>query len=144
MSGVRAKNGKVFITDVNGTVREITTFVDNVSHSLEEERLDDTRYGNAYKASTGGFIGWSGTITGKWESGGTTTPDKWFYDLITEAAGTVTSTLTYFPAGSASGLPYWAGTVGYSKYGTDGPYDNLVTWSAEFELATGGVTRGTV
>lgn len=143
MAFVRGKDGKVFITDSNATSRDITTFVDNVEHSLERESLDTTTFGSTYRSTTGGFVNWTGTISGKWDNGGTATPDNWFYGLIT-AASTVTSTLTYFPNGSASGLPYWSGTVNFGNYAPSAPYDDVITWKVEFSLATGGVTRGTV
>lgn len=143
MSKTRGKDAQTFITDSGGTSREITSFVDGFDDSWERETYDATTHGAGGRERTGGFVDWTGTITGKWDNGGTATPDEWFTALII-ASGTVTSRLTNFPNGSASGRPYRVGRVYFSNYAVSEPYDNLVTWSVDFELADGTVTRGTV
>jgi hypothetical protein len=143
MSKVRGKNAQVFITDVGGTAREITSFCDGFDDSFERETYDATTYGSGGRERQGGFVDWTGTITGKWDNGGTATPDQWFPALII-ADGTVTSQLTDLPNGSASGRPYHRGNVFFSNYAVSQPFDGMVTWSVDFELADGTVTRGTV
>ena len=143
MSKVRGKNAQAFITDASGTSREITSFVDGFDDDFDRETYDATTWGAGGRERTGGFIDWTGTITGKFDNGGTATPEQWFPDLIA-ADGTVTSILTDFPAGSASGRRYKQARVYFRNYSLGQPYDNLVTWSVGYELADGTVTRGTV
>jgi hypothetical protein len=143
MAIVRAKDGVVTIVDATGTLRNITTFVDGVDDSFETEILDTTTYGAAYKSSTRGFIGWSGSIKGKWDGNGSLTPEQWFPPLIT-AAGSITSVLWYGPAGSAAGKPYALGTVHFANFSRSGAYDSIVTWAVDFELATGAFATGTL
>lgn len=142
MAFVRGKDTSFYLTDSGGTQRTVTTYGDSVSVTLESEILDTTTFGSAYKSSTRGFIAFTGSISGKWDNGATATPDQWFTDLIT-ASGTVTSTMTYFPAGSASGAKYYRASVYFANYNVETAVDGIATWSADFELASGSVTIGT-
>ena len=143
MAFVRAKDGIVTISDATGTVRTITAFVDGVDDKLESDILDTTTYGNAYKSSTRGFINYTGTIKGKWDSNGSLTPEQWITGLI-NANGTVVSNLWYGPAGSAAAKPYTSAAVYLSNYGRSGAFDGIVTWSVDFQLASGSVVSGTL
>jgi hypothetical protein len=142
MAVTRGKDAQVWITDSGGTSREITSFVDNTDLDWARETYDATTYGAGGRQRVGGFVDWTGTLTGKWDNAGTATPDQWFTDLVI-AAGTVSSQLTVAPNGSATGRPYHRGRVFFSNYAPSMPYDGLVTWSVDFELADGTVTRGT-
>jgi hypothetical protein len=141
-SFTRGKDAQAFITDASGTSREITTYVDNADSNLESEVLDTTCWGGSFKSSVRGFLGWTGTITGKYDQGTAATPDQWFYNLIT-AASTVSSDLTLYPAGSAATRQFDKGSVFFQNYKKSIPVDNIVTWSVDFQLATGSVHRGT-
>ena len=143
MAFVRGKDGVVTITDAAGTIRNITTFVDGVDDTLESEVLDTTTFGNAYRSSTRGFIGYSGTIRGKWDANGSLTPEFWINGLI-NANGTVTSTLWSAAAGSAAGRPYTSAAVYFSNYAKSQPFDDVVTWTVDFQLANGSVVLGTL
>ncbi len=143
MAFVRSKDGVVIITDASGAAKTITTFVDGVDDTLESEILDTTTFGSAYKSSTRGFIGYSGSIKGKWDANGSLTPEFFFNGLIT-ANGTVTSTLAYYPNGSAAAKPYTSAAVYFSNYAKSAPVDDIVTWSVDFQLANGSVVLGTL
>lgn len=143
MAFVRSKDGVVTITDSGGSSRTITTFVDNVEDTLESEVLDTTTFGSAYRSSTRGFINYTGNISGKWDANGSSTPEFWFNGLI-NANGSITSTLAYYPSGSAAGKPYTSAPVYFSNYGKSAPVDDIVTWSVDFQLASGSVVLGTL
>lgn len=144
MAFIRGKTAEVYITDVGGTSRNITGFCDNTDLEWGRESYDATTYGTGGRQRVPGFVDFTGTLTGKWDNAGTATPDEWFTGLINDTTGTVTSQLTIFPAGSATGRPYHRGRVLVSNYSVGVPYDGLVTWSLDYELADGTVTRGTV
>lgn len=144
MSKSRGKDGQLFITDANGTSREITSFVDGLDDTFERETYDATVWGaGGGRERVPGFFDKTGTISGKWDTNGTASPEVWFPALIM-ADGTVTSTLTNFPNGSASGRRYERAAVFFTNYSKSQPYDGLVTWTADYELANGTVTVGTV
>lgn len=142
MAFVRGKDAQVWITDTAAATKEISTFADSVDSTLEVEVLDTTTFGSTYKSAIKGYLGYSGSISGKYDNSGTASPDKYFIDLIT-AASTVTSTLTIAPAGSTTLLPYERAAVFFSNYQKSIPVDNIVTWSVDYQLASGSVTRGT-
>lgn len=142
MAFVRGKDAQVWATDSGGTARELTSFTDSVESTLESDVLDTTTLGSAYKSAIRGFLGFSGSLSGKYDSGATATPDQWFTDLIT-AASTVTSSVTIADAGSASGRPYERAAVFFSNYKKSIPVDNVVTWTVDYQLASGSVTRAT-
>jgi hypothetical protein len=144
MAFARGKDGQVFITNAAGTSVEISTFVTSFETSFESEVLDTTTIGGtAYKSSIRGFLGYSGSINGNYDDAATSTPDKYFIDLIT-AASTVTSTAKFFPAGSASGKRFEQAAVYFQNYKKSIPVDNIVTWSVDYQLASSSVTQGTV
>ena len=138
----RARDGFVSITDTGGTVRNITSFVDNFTQTDGADELETTVYGASARTFMRGYGGWEGTISGKWDANGSSTPLFWIHDHI-NAAATIYSTLVWAGAGSASGRPYMLGTVMLSNYSTQGPFDDVVTWSVDFRLAAGSVALGT-
>ena len=142
MAFVRGKDTQIWATDANATQREFTAYADNISSTLESENLDTTVFGSSFKSSIRGFLGYSGSMSGKWDSAATVTPDQWLSDLIT-AAATVTSTLTFAPSGSASGRKYERASVYFSNYQKESAVDAIVTWSCDWQLASGSVTYGT-
>lgn len=143
MAFVRGKDGQVWITDSAGIQRELSSFVTTVDDSLTAEELDTTTIGGtSYKSSIRGFLGYSGSINGLFDNGSTAVPDKYLQDLI-NAASTVTSTLTLAPAGSAAGRRYTQATVNFTSYDRSVPVDGMVTFTANFSLASGSVTAGT-
>jgi hypothetical protein len=142
MAFVRGKDTQIFVTTAAAATVELTAFADNVSTNLESENLDTTVFGSAYKSSIRGYLGYSGSMSGKYDSAATATPDQWFSDLIV-AAATVTSTVTVFPAGSAAGRKYERSAVYFSNYQKESAVDSMVTWSVDFMLASGSVTYGT-
>jgi hypothetical protein len=142
MAFVRGKDTQIWATTAAAAQVEFTAFCDNVSSTLESENLDTTVFGNAYKSSVRGFLGYTGSLSGKWDNAATATPDQWLSDLIT-AASTVTSTLTLAPSGSASGRKYERAAVYFSNYAKESAVDGIVTWSCDWALASGSVTYGT-
>lgn len=138
------KNGYVTITDVGGTQRNVTPFVDNIEQELTADELETTTYGAGARNNMRGFSAWTGTISGKWDSNGSLTPEFWFDALIVEPSGTVASVLRYYPAGSAAARPYRMGTVNFFNYSTQGPFDDIMTFSVDWSLAAGSSVLGTL
>jgi hypothetical protein len=138
----RGKDTELYITDSAGTARNITTYASGYDQTLESDELDTTVFGSAYKSAIRGFLGFSGSVNGMWDSAATANPDQWFTDLIT-AASTVTSTMTVFPNGSASARKYYRAAVYFGNYKVSSAVDAMITWSADFTLASGSVTIGT-
>lgn len=144
MGFVRGKDSQIWISDAGATSREISLFVTSFDSAFDSEVLDTTTIGGtAYKSSIRGFLDFKGTVNGNYDDGATATPDKYFIDLIT-AASTVTSTVKLFPAGSSSGKRYEQAAVYFKNYKKSIAVDGIVTFSVDYQLASGSVTQGTV
>jgi hypothetical protein len=142
MSFVRGKDAQVWITDSGGTQREVSAFADQAESTLESDILDTTTFGSSFKSAIRGYLGFSGSLQGKYDQSGTFSPDVWFVGLI-NAASTVVSTLTLAPSGSVASTPYERAAVFFSNYKKSIPVDNIVTWTCDYQLANGSVTRAT-
>lgn len=143
MAKARGKDAVIKITTVAGGTVDITPFVDGFDSAWESETYDTTGYGMTNKEKLRGFGDWTGSITGKWDNAGSATPEQYFPALI-QADGTVTSTLTNYPNGTAAGKAFERAAVYFANYAKSQPYDNVNTWSVDYELANGSVTNGTV
>lgn len=143
MGAVRGKDAQTWITTAAAATVEISTFTTSVESSFDSDILDTTTQGGtAYKSAIRGFLGYTGSISGIYEANSTVSPDKYFVDLIT-AAATVSSTLTESPSGSSAGNVYERASVFFQNYKKSIPVDGLVTWSVDYQLASGSVTRAT-
>lgn len=142
MAKVHGKDSQVFLDDSGGTPRDLTSFVTSIDTSWTRDVSQTTTMGNDAHSYVGGLQDGTFTLSGRFDNGGTATPDQWMVGLL-QAAGSVTATFTILAGGSAAGLPYDRGECYITDYSRSDPYDDVVTWSADFQV-TGGVTRGTV
>lgn len=135
-------NTAVWLTDSGGTQRNLSTFCDSTDVSWDRDALETTTYSSSAapaRTRIPGLQDGSFSLGGKWDNGGTGTPDQWLSGLI---GGTVTTTFVLALNGSASGRPYDTGAAICTSYAKSAPFDDVVTWSADFQV-TAGITRGT-
>ena len=142
MAKVHGKDSQVFLDDAAGTPRELTSFVTSIDTSWSRAVSQATAMGQDAHEYLGGIQDGTFSLNGRFDAGGTATPDQWLIGLL-QAAGTVTATFTILAGGSAAGLPFDRGECFITDYSKSDPYDDVVTWSADFQV-TGAVTRGTV
>jgi len=134
------RNAAFYLTDSVATQRNLTSFVDGVDFSMDEDASETTVLGLSARTYTPGLYTGTISLSGKWDNAATATPDEWLNTLIT--AGTITPTWVYAPNGSAATRPYRTGSGVVTNYSASSPYDDVVTWSAEIQI-TGAITRGT-
>ena len=142
MAKVHGSNSQVFLDDSAGTPRELTSFVTSIDTSWSRDVAQTSAMGQDAHSYIGGLQDGTFSLNGRFDSAGTATPDQWLTGLM-QANGTVTATFTILAGGSAAGLPFDTGECFITDYSKSDPYDDVVTWSADFQV-TGGVTRGTV
>jgi hypothetical protein len=133
------KDAAVYLTDTGATQRNLTAFCDNVEVSWEVDIAESTTFGSNHRTKIKGLEDTTFTLSGKFDNAGTGTPDQWLAALV---QGTVASTFFIFPNGSAASRPYDTGSAWLTSYTKSIPVDDIVTWSADFEV-TGRPTRGT-
>jgi len=140
MAFTHGRNAAFYLTDTVATQRNLSAFIDNVEVSWDADASETTTLGNAAKTFLPGLDSGSITLSGKWDSGSTATPDQYLTGLL--SAGTIVPSWTYFPAGSASGRPYMSGAGVLTNYSASAPVDDIVTWKASV-TTSGAITRGT-
>jgi hypothetical protein len=136
---VHGKDAAVFLTDTVPTQRNLSAFCDNIDVSWEVDIAESTTFGANHRTKVKGLEDTTFSISGKYDNAGTATPDQWLTGL---AQGTVTTSFVIFPNGSAASRPFYSGTAWLTNYTTSIPVDDVVTFSADFEV-TGRPTRGT-
>ena len=140
MSFVHGRNAAFYLTDTVATQRNLTTYIDSVDFSMDEDASETTTLGNSARTYVPGLYTGTISLAGKWDNGATATPDQYLQALIT--AGTITPSFVYAANGSAATRPYQSGSAIVTSYQASSPYDDVVTWSAELQI-TGAITRGT-
>lgn len=140
MAFVHGRNAAFYLTDTVATQRNLTSFIDSVDFSMDEDASESTTLGNSARTYVPGLYTGTIDLSGKWDNGGTATPDQYLQGLV--AAGTITPTFVYAANGSAATRPYQTGNCIVTNYSASSPFDDVVTWSATLQI-TGAITRGT-
>jgi len=141
MAFTHGKNTFVSLEDgsaSSGTVRELTTYLDNVSHPFTVEQADVTTYGRGHKAYLAGLRDTSVSISGKWDP----TVDAWLAGATGVLAYPESRTMIVGPAGHDPGMVKYEFEVVMTSYEVQMPVGDAVSFSAEFVVAD-TPTRGT-
>lgn len=141
MAFSHGRNAAFYLTDTVATQRNLSSFIDSVEVSWDEDASETTVLGNSAKTFIPGLAAGSISLSGKWDSGATATPDQYIPALI--SAGTINPSFVYAPAGSASTRPYQSGSAVVTGYSVSSPVDDVVTWKASL-TTSGAITRGTL
>lgn len=128
------KNASFSLDDGGGTLRDISTYINNVQFKTDQGTYDVTTLGAAYRAFILGFSGGTFSITG-------------FYDptvdgYLAGADSVLSRSFEYYPAGTPVGAtkPKYSGEVIKSSYSTEDPVDGPATFSLEL-TTTGAISR---
>ena len=134
----------VFIVqDVNGTNRNMETYIDNISPPPTKAfiPLDVTMYKDGGENFIAGIQqSKEVTVSGAFENTAASGPDHVFAALAN--AGT-SRTWSYYPNGTASGRRIFSGTLLPLDYEAVGPVKERVSYSFKFRTI-GTITSGTV
>lgn len=140
MSRAHSKNSVFSIDDSGGTLRTITSHVDNVSGLPGAAQLSEvTAFGDAGEKFIRGIEGTTFTVSGMWDTAATTGSITVLNGLRT---ATSTSSFEYGPEGSTATNIKYSGECWLESFTVDAAVKDKVPFSATFRL-DGAVTVGT-
>jgi hypothetical protein len=128
-------HGKLTVLKIGANDISLATKTSNFSGSADVH--DTSGYGVSARTKTGGVVDGKFTASGSYDVGATTgTPT-----LLEGKEGTSFS-FTRQVQGAGTGKPQEVFTAILSKFDVSSPFDDIVTWSGEWEV-TGPVSRTT-
>lgn len=143
MAKVHGKKAKFFLTDVGGTERDLSSWLNSVEFSVSVDTAEVTTFGENDKTYVIGLSG--ATIRGSgFASFGANEIDAVLSGLKGGGpSGDVTPTFKYYPNGNATGAVYYQGQCIITSYSVSAPIGGAVTCSFDATI-TGPVTRNVV
>lgn len=140
MAFVHGKDAVFKLDDSGGTLRTLSSYVDNVSGLPGGRDLAEvTAFGDGGTKSIPGLQDVSFSIKGHFDSTATTGPNAVLNSLRT---ATATATFEYGPEGGASGKVRFTGECWLTEYEVEAEVDDKVSFTAEFQV-DGTVTANT-
>lgn len=140
MTFVHGKDAAFKVDDSAGTLRTLTSYVDNVSGLPGARNLSEvTAFGDGGAKSIPGLQNVSFSVSGHYDSTATTGPDVVLSGLRT---ATATASFEYGPEGGTTGKIKYSGECWLTEYTVDASVSDKVSFSASFQV-DGTVTRGT-
>ena len=134
------KDAIVQVQDSGGTLRLLSTDVNNSSWTWEAETPESTTYGKLTRTmSASGLRNWSFTFDGLFSDTATTGAET-----VLSGIGPGGSTMiTWGPAGSTSGFRKYSGCAVLKSYQITVPFDGLIKITAQFVPSAGSLTLST-
>lgn len=132
------RHGKSAVFKVDnsaGTLTDISNTLNSVSFPREAEVLETTSFGSSDRTYIVGFKNGTFSIEGSFDA----TVDAHLAGILGQDA---TVSFEYGPEGSTSTFTKYTGECIMTAYETSVGVDDVVSYSAEFQI-TGAVTRGT-
>jgi hypothetical protein len=138
---VHGKNTYIAIDDAGGTLRDLSSFCDNVSGLPGTRDLaETTSFGANGTQSIPGLENVEFSISGSFDPTATTGPHAVINSL---RAATAPGSFVYCPQGNSAGNVQISGECWLSSYEVESEVDDKVSFEAEFQVE-GTVTVGTV
>lgn len=137
MAFVHGKSAVFKLDDSGGTLRDLSSYLNDVSLSRDIETAETTTFGVAGSAKTY-IVGLSDatfSISGLFDA----TADGYLAGVLGASA---TLSFEYGPAGSTAGLVKYTGECIMTSYEVSAAVGDAVQASADFQV-TGAITRGT-
>jgi hypothetical protein len=135
MAFVHGKSAAFKLDDSGGTLRDLSSYLMEVSFPSTIETAEVTAFGASNKAYIVGLEDTTISLTGKWDS----TFDGYIAGVLGQAASL---SFEYGPAGTTGGLVKYSGECYVTSYNIGSPVGDAVSASVELQV-TGAVTRGT-
>ena len=125
MAYVHGKDTKITVA-----TKDISAYCKTSSYEGSADVHETTGYGKTAKTKEGGLLDGKFTCGGTYDNTASTGPRNALKPLL----GT-TVAVTRLPEGTGTGKPSDAFSAVLSKYVETNPVDDMVTWSAEFEIS---------
>lgn len=137
MAFVHGKSAVFKVDDSGGTLRDLSSYLDDLSFPRDVETAETTTFGVAGSAKTyiTGLSDATISASGKFDA----TADGYLAGVVGHATPL---DFEYGPAGSAGGAVKYSGTCILTSYEVSASVGDVVTASADFQV-TGQITRGT-
>lgn len=137
MAFVHGKSAVFKLDDSGGTLRDLSSYLDDLSFPRDIETAETTTFGVAGSAKTyiTGLSDATISISGKFDA----TADGYLAGVIGQSA---TLSFEYGPAGSTGGNVKYTGECIMTSYEVSASVGDVVTASADFQV-TGQITRTT-
>lgn len=140
MAFTHGKDSVFKLDDSGGTLRTLTSYIDNVSGLPGGRDLAEvTAFGDGGTKSIPGLVDVSFSISGHFDSTATTGPNAVLNSLRSASA---TATFEYGPEGGTTGKVKFSGECWLTEYEVEAEVDDKVSFSAEFQV-DGTVSAGT-
>jgi len=137
MAFVHGKSAFFSLDDSGGTVRDLSSFLNDVSMPRDIETAETTTFGVAGSAKTYivGLTDATISISGLFDA----TSDGYLAGVV---GGTSSLSFVYGPSGSTAGLTKYSGECFLTSYEVSSSVGDAVQASASLQV-TGAITRGT-
>lgn len=137
MAFVHGKSAVFKLDDSGGTLRDLSSYLNDVSMPRDIETAETTTFGVSGSAKTyiTGLTDATLSISGLFDS----TADGYLAGVVGQAA---TLSFEYGPAGSTAGYVKYSGECILTSYEVSASVGDSVQASADFQV-TGAITRGT-
>lgn len=140
MAFVHGKDAVFKLDDSGGTLRTLSSYVDNVSGLPGARDLSEvTAFGDQGTRSIPGLADIDFSIAGSFDSTASTGPNAVINSLRT---ATTTATFEYGPEGGSTGKVRFTGECWLTSYEVEASVDDKVSFKAEFKV-DGVVTANT-
>lgn len=140
MAFQHGKDAAFKLDDSGGTLRTLTSYVDNVTGLPGGRELSDvTAFGDAGTKSIPGLQNVTFTVSGHFDPTATTGPNAVINSLRT---ATATASFEYGPEGASNGDTKFSGECWLEEYTVDSTVREKVSFSATFRV-DGTVSSGT-
>lgn len=141
MAFIDSRNSIFKIDDSGGTLRTLTSYIDNVDGLPGARTMDDvTALGDTGHKNIPGIANTTFSISGHWDSTATTGPNAVLAGIA--LSSTATASFEYGPEGSSSGNIKYSGECWCTEYKITSAVGSKVSFSATFQV-DGVVTAGT-
>ncbi len=139
MAFTHGKNAVFAVDDSGGTLRTISSYVDQVSGLPGGRNLSEvTAFGDGGTKSIPGLANVTFTVSGHFDSTATTGPNAVLNSLRT---ATATASFEYGPEGSTTGKVKFSGEAWLTEYAVNASVPEKVSFQATFQV-DGTVTSG--
>jgi hypothetical protein len=143
MAKAHGRTATLSLTDVGAVSRDLSNFLTNIGWPGQVATASVAAFGDTDESYVTGLKSRTMSLQGFFDPTASTGPDDVFANLLGGgAAGTVTTSFTYGPSGSAVGKIKYTGAAWVTAYQVTSPIGGAIGFTATL-MVNGAATRGT-